>query len=92
MFVPGADLPILVRNQLRMVARLSQVYGQEIGRDRLPELAATLGAGLGLRAVARELLDLVPVAGWAVKGAVAYAGTRGLGEAALRRLESGVSS
>ena len=89
-FVPGADLPILVRNQARMLLRLSQVYGGEIGRDRLPELAATLGAGLGLRAVARELLDLVPVAGWAVKGAVAYAGTRGLGEAARRRLESGV--
>ena len=91
-FVPGADLPILVRNQARMLLRLSQVYGREIGRDRLPELAATGGAGVGLRAVARELLDLVPVAGWAVKGAVAYAGTRGLGEAALRRLESGAAS
>ena len=91
-FVPGADLPILVRNQARMLLRLSQVYGREIGRDRLPELAATVGAGVGLRAVARELLDLVPVAGWAVKGAVAYAGTRGLGEAALRRLESGAAS
>jgi hypothetical protein len=27
------------------------------------------------------------IAGWAVKGAVAYAGTRALGEATLRRLE-----
>jgi uncharacterized protein (DUF697 family) len=34
--------------------------------------------------VARELLDLVPGVGWAVKGAVAYAGTRALGEAAVR--------
>jgi uncharacterized protein (DUF697 family) len=41
-----------------------------------------------MRALARELLDLVPVAGWAVKGAVAYAGTRALGEAAIRRLEA----
>ena len=49
--------------------------------------AATAGVGFGLRAVARELLDFVPVAGWAVKGAVAYAGTRALGEATLRRLE-----
>ena len=63
--------------------RLEQAYGLEIDlRERLPEIAATLGAGFGLRALARELLDLVPVAGWAVKGAVAYAGTRALGEAA----------
>lgn len=86
-FVPGADLPLLTLNQLRLVLRLAQANGVDAGRERLPELAATLGAGLGLRAVAGELLDVVPVAGWAVKGAVAYAGTRALGEAALRRFE-----
>ena len=47
-------------------------------------MLASLAAGVGLRAVARQLLDLVPFAGWAVKGAVAYAGTRALGETALR--------
>jgi len=67
------------------VLRIAQAHGEDIGQERLPELAATLGAGLGLRTVARELLDLVPVAGWALKGAVAYAGTRALGEAAVRR-------
>lgn len=88
-FVPGADLPVLARNQVRLILRLEQAYGLEIDpRSRLPELAATVGAGLGFRALARELLDLVPVAGWAVKGAVAYAGTRALGEAAVRRLEA----
>src|SRR4029077_12323772 len=40
--------------------------------------------------VARQLLDVIPVAGWAVQGAVAYAGTRALGEAALMRLETGM--
>ncbi len=84
-FVPGADLPLLTLNQLRLVLRIAQAYDEEVGRERLPELVASLGAGLGLRAAARELLDLVPVAGWAVKGAVAYAGTRALGEAAVRR-------
>jgi uncharacterized protein (DUF697 family) len=84
-WVPGADLPILVLNELRLVLRLSQAYGLEGGQERLAELAATLGAGFGLRALARELLDLVPVAGWALKGAVAYGGTRALGEAACRR-------
>jgi uncharacterized protein (DUF697 family) len=90
-FVPGADLPVLARNQVRLLLRLDQAYGLELDpRSRAPEVFAVLAAGLGLRTVARELLDLVPVAGWAVKGAVAYAGTRALGEAAIRRLEAGV--
>jgi len=90
-FFPGADLPILARNQVRMLLRLDQAYGLKLDpRERAPELLAVVGAGLGLRAAARELLDLVPVAGWVVKGVVAYAGTRALGEAALRRLEAGV--
>jgi uncharacterized protein (DUF697 family) len=88
-FVPGADLPVLALNQVRMLLLLDQAFGLELDpRRRLPEVVATVGAGLGLRAVARELLDLVPVAGWAVKGGVAYAGTRALGEAAVLRLEA----
>jgi uncharacterized protein (DUF697 family) len=87
-FVPGADLPVLALNQVRMLLLLDQAYGLELDpRERLPEILATVGAGLGLRTIARELLDFLPVAGWAVKGGVAYAGTRALGEAAVRRLE-----
>jgi uncharacterized protein (DUF697 family) len=89
-FIPGVDLPVLTLNEIRLVLRLEQAYGLAVDpRERLPEIAATLGAGFGFRALTRELLDLVPVAGWAVKGAVAYAGTRALGEATLRRLEVG---
>jgi uncharacterized protein (DUF697 family) len=91
-FVPGADLPVLALNQVRMLLRIEQAYGLEVDpRERAPELLATVGAGLGLRTVARRLLGVVPVAGWAVKGAVAYAGTRALGEAAIRRLEVGAA-
>jgi len=87
-FVPGADLPVLALNQIRMVLRLEQAYGLDPDpRERVPEIAATLAAGFGLRALARELLDLVPVAGWAVQSGVAYAGTRALGEAAIKRLD-----
>jgi uncharacterized protein (DUF697 family) len=83
-WIPGADLPVLTLNQLRLVLRIAAAYGEEIDRERLGEVVAALGAGVGFRALARELLDLVPVAGWAVKGAVAYAGTRALGEAAVQ--------
>jgi uncharacterized protein (DUF697 family) len=86
-FIRGADFPVLVLNQIRLVLRLAQVYGEESGADRLPELVATLGAGFGLRAIAREILGFVRVGGWALRGAVAYGGTRALGGAARQRFE-----
>lgn len=86
-FIPGADLPVLALNEIRLVLRLAQAYGEESGAERLPELVATLGAGFGLRALVRKLLGSVTVAGWALKGAVAYGGTRALGEAARARFE-----
>ena len=87
-FVPGADLPVLALHQVRLLLRIEQAYGLDAdARERAPELLATVAAGLGLRSVARQLLGVLPVAGWAVKGAVAYAGTRALGEAAIKRLE-----
>jgi uncharacterized protein (DUF697 family) len=91
-FIPGVDLPVLTLNQIRMVLRICAAYGLEVDAQRAPELIATIGAGLGFRALARELLDFVPVLGWVVKGAVAYAGTRALGEAAVRYCEARASS
>jgi uncharacterized protein (DUF697 family) len=86
-FVPGADLPVLTLNQIRLVLRIADAYGFEIDRERVPEVLGVIGSGLGLRALAREALGAIPVAGWAVKGAIAFAGTRALGEAAVRYFE-----
>ena len=83
-FVPGADFAVLTLNQIRLVLRLAAAHGVEVDQNRVPEVLATLGAGFGLRALARQLLGVIPVAGWAVKGGIAYAGTRALGEAANR--------
>jgi uncharacterized protein (DUF697 family) len=87
-FVPGVDLPVLTLHQIRLVMRICAAHGLEIDNQRAPELLATVGAGFGFRAVARELLNLIPVLGWLVKGAVAYAGTRAIGEATLRYSEA----
>jgi uncharacterized protein (DUF697 family) len=87
-FVPGVDLPVLTLNQVRLVLRIALAYGEELDGQRAIELLGVVGAGFGFRAAARELLDLVPVAGWALKGAVAYAGTRAVGEAAVRYFEA----
>jgi len=87
-FLPGADLPVLTLNQIRMLMRIADAYGFELDRERIPEVLGVIGSGVGFRAVARSLLGVVPVAGWLVKGGIAYAGTRALGEAARRYFES----
>jgi uncharacterized protein (DUF697 family) len=88
-WVPGADMPLLAAVEMRMVLAIGVCYGEEIGADRAAELLGTLGAGFGLRTAARELLDVVPIAGWVVKGGVAYSGTRALGRAAVEYFERG---
>jgi uncharacterized protein (DUF697 family) len=84
-WIPGVDMPILTLNQARMVLRIALAHGLPIDRSRLPDIAGVVGAGFGFRAFAHQLLKFVPFAGWAAKGAVAYSGTRAVGEAARRR-------
>jgi uncharacterized protein (DUF697 family) len=86
-FVPGADFPLLTANQVRMLMRIADAYGFELDRERIPEILGVIGTGFGFRTVARSLLGVVPIAGWAVKGGIAYGGTRALGEAARRYFE-----
>jgi len=83
-FIPGTDFAVLTLNQIRLVLRLAAAHGVEIDQNRLPEVLATLGVGFGLRALARQALGVIPIAGWIVKGGIAYGGTRAVGEAARR--------
>jgi uncharacterized protein (DUF697 family) len=83
-FLPGADMPALTLNQIRLVLLIAAAHGVEVDRERLPEVLAVVASGLALRTAARQALGVVPVAGWVVKGAIAYAGTRAVGEAAVR--------
>jgi uncharacterized protein (DUF697 family) len=88
-FIPGADFPVLTLNQLRMIFRIAAAHGEQIDRERIPEVLAVVGAGLGFRTLAREALGVVPGIGWAVKGGVAYVGTKALGKAATAYFEQG---
>ena len=88
---PAPTCPCLALNQLRLraAARAGLRARRSIRASALPEIARH--ARRRPRAARRSrgsCSTVVPVAGWAVKGAVAYAGTRALGEAAVRRLEA----
>ncbi len=82
-FVPGADLPVLTLNQLRMVLRIGAAFGGEVDGAGRAALGAVVLSGFGLRALARESTRLLPLPEFLVKGAIAGAATWLLGNAAV---------
>jgi uncharacterized protein (DUF697 family) len=87
--LPGVDMPVLVLIQVRLVADLAALHDRPFGAERALEALAIVGAGFGWRAIGRSASGAIPVAGWAVRGGVAYGATRTIGETALARLSAG---
>ncbi|CAN5221126.1 hypothetical protein BH24ACT19_BH24ACT19_09190 [soil metagenome] len=87
--IPGADMPAITANQGRMVLGIAAAHDEELSMERARELIGVLAAGFGFRALSRQLLKLVPVAGWAAAGVVGYAGTLAMGRAAILYFERG---
>lgn len=95
--VPVVDIAALLAIQLRLLARLSDLYGVEYSEDVGTTLVASLlGAGGSLLATAttrRLLMRFVPVGGW-VAGAVsasvfAGASTFAIGKVFIQHFASG---
>src|SRR5438477_4736433 len=80
--IPVADILILTPIQMAMVATIGYFHGIEVTPDRAAELMGVMGAGVGLREAARQLVKWVPGYGMAVSASIAFAGTVALGEAA----------
>jgi uncharacterized protein (DUF697 family) len=87
--IPGADMPAMTANQIRMVLKIAAVYDEEVGLDRALEILSVVGTAFVFRTLARQALDFVPGFGWALKGAVGFTGTVALGEAAIAYFEAG---
>lgn len=85
----GADMPVLAIMQVILAGQLAALHGRDAGPERVLEAAAVVGAGFGWRAVGRAARRTLPLPPWVVRGGVAYACTRALGEAALARLAAG---
>ena len=87
--IPGADMPLMTANQAKMVLQIAAAYGQPLGAERIKELAAVVGGGFALRAIARQALAFVPGFGWAIKAGIGYTGTMAMGYAAIEYFEAG---
>ena len=87
--IPGADMPAITANQGRMVLGIAAAYGEEISLERARELLGVLAAGFGFRALARQVVKLVPIGGWAASAIIGYAGTLAMGRTAILYFERG---
>lgn len=78
-----SDMLMLTKNQAMMLFRLAAAHNLPLNlRSRARDLAPLLGNAFGWRAIAREVVGVVPGGiGLATRGAIAYAGTMAIGQA-----------
>ncbi len=88
-FIPGADMPAMTLNQIKMVLSVAGIHGEKIDLDRAVELVAVVGVGFGLRSLSRTLLRLLPGTGFLLKPLIGYGATMALGLGAVRYFEKG---
>jgi uncharacterized protein (DUF697 family) len=83
-FTGAGDMVALTRNQIEMVLEIAACHGLAPDpKKRLSELLPVIGSAFGWRALARQLLTVVPFGGGAVvSGVLAYTGTLAVGKAA----------
>ncbi len=79
--IPFADAPIMIGEQVALMATICGIYGIDVSKDGLKMLATTAigagGAAIVGKTVATNLLKLIPGAGSVAGGAIS-AGTAGV--------------
>lgn len=79
--IPFADAPLLIGEQVTLMATICGIYGINVGKDGLKMLATTVigagGAAIVGKTVATNLLKFIPGPGSVAGGAIS-AGTAGL--------------
>lgn len=78
-FIPGADMPIMTLNQIKMVLQIATAYGEPLDMKRIKEIASVIAGAFLSRTIARELVSFVPGIGWAIKAGIGYGATYAMG-------------
>ena len=87
--IPGADMPLMTLNQVKMLLEMAAAYGEELTIERVKEILAIVGGAFACRTVARQAIGIVPGVGWVIKGGVGYVGTIAMGHALIEYFEKG---
>ncbi len=88
-FIPGADMPIMTLNQIKMVLQIATAYGQPLDTDRIKEIVVVLGGAFVSRNIVRSATKVIPVAGWLFSGAMGLGATEAMGRAMVEYFEAG---
>lgn len=84
--IPVADIALLIPVQLLMISIIGALSGRQASKETAFEyLTATginVGAGMGLREIARQTSKLIPVGGFAVSATIASTSTWAIGKSA----------
>jgi len=91
LFIPGADLPVMTFNQIKMMFQVAAVYGEPISLERAKEIGVIVAGAFTMRTLARELVGVIPFFGWAIKAGIGYGATYGMGVAAVEYFADGGS-
>jgi uncharacterized protein (DUF697 family) len=79
-FASAGDMVAITGIQMMLLLQIEATYGKDPDVGRMWQLLPIVGGGFGWRTLARELSGFIPVAGIAIKGGIAYAGTIVVGE------------
>ncbi|HEY1884334.1 MAG TPA: hypothetical protein VGG51_14995 [Candidatus Cybelea sp.] len=88
-FASAGDMVAITGIQVMLMLHIEAAYGRDPDVGRTWQLLPVIGGGFGWRTLARELSGFVPIAGIAIKGAIAYAGTIVVGEGVTFYYEHG---
>lgn len=84
--IPVADIAPITGLQVLLVAMIGYISGRRVSLDSARDfglaMGVNVGAGAVLREVARAFVRMIPVAGMAISGGIAYAGTVAIGRTA----------
>lgn len=86
--LPGADMPLMTLNQIKMLLQIAAAYGEPLTLSRIKEMLGVIGGAFGCRAVARQLSGVFPGIGWAIKAGIGYGGTAAMGHALIEYFEA----
>lgn len=76
----AGDMVAITGIQIALMMQIGAAYGKDPEVSQIWEMLPVVGGGFGWRMLSRELSGFIPVAGIAIKGAIAYAGTIVVGE------------
>ena len=88
-FASAGDMVAITGIQVMLMLHIEAAYGKDPDVQHIWQLLPVIGGGFGWRSLARELSGFIPVAGIAIKGAIAYAGTIVVGEGVTFYFEHG---